>query len=146
MGYNSKEVVMRPGYFTIALTASSTALQEVVVTGYDLQGSVAGIEVDNDKHYKEEKQSIQTINVATQYQPTTLIYKIDDKYTLETDGKTTTIGIKQFEIPAIYDYVTAPKIDPSAFLTPKIIIWQDYDLQSGEPSLYFEGTYLGKAY
>ncbi|HXB30441.1 MAG TPA: DUF4139 domain-containing protein, partial [Puia sp.] len=65
---------------------------------------------------------------------------------LETDGKTTTIGIKQFEIPAIYDYYTAPKVDPSAFLTAKIINWQDYNLQSGEASLYFEGTYLGKTY
>jgi uncharacterized protein (TIGR02231 family) len=86
---------------------------------------------------------LQTVTVATQYQPTTTVYKIDDKYTLETDGKTTTIGIKQFDVPALYDYFTAPKIDPSAFLTAKIINWQDYDLQSGEASLYFEGTYLG---
>jgi uncharacterized protein (TIGR02231 family) len=45
-----------------------------------------------------------------------------------------------------YDYITAPKIDPSAFLTAKIINWQDYDLQSGEASLYFEGAFLGKTY
>ncbi len=37
-------------------------------------------------------------------------------------------------------------MDPSAFLTAKIINWQDYNLQSGEASLYFEGTYLGKTY
>ncbi len=99
-----------------------------------------------DSYKLQKKEDIQTVTVTTQYQPTTTVFKIDDKYTLETDGKTTTIGIKQFEIPAIYEYYTAPKVDPSAFLTAKIISWQDYNLQSGEASLYFEGTYLGKTY
>ena len=74
------------------------------------------------------------------------IYEIDEKYTLETDGKTTTIGIKKLDIPAVYEYFSAPKLDPSAFLTAKILNWQDYDLQSGESNLYFEGTFLGKTY
>jgi hypothetical protein len=147
VGFESKEVTVKPGYFTIALKESSNALNEVVVVGYgSLRGRADGLVSSDDKLLKEKKQSLQTVTVATQYQPTTTVYKIDDKYTLETDGKTTTIGIKQFDVPALYDYFTAPKIDPSAFLTAKIINWQDYDLQSGEASLYFEGTYLGKTY
>jgi len=42
---------------------------------------------------QQKRESLQTVTVATQYQPTTTVYKIDDKYNLETDGKTTTIGI-----------------------------------------------------
>jgi len=145
IGYISKEVAIKPGYFTISLSPANNELSEVVVTGYSLQSNVAGVEA-NDNRYKAKKESIQTVTVATQYQPTTLVYKIDDKYTLETDGKTTTIGMKQFDVPALYNYVSTPKIDPSAFLTANIINWQDYDLQSGEASLYFEGTYLGKTY
>jgi len=145
IGYISKEVAIKPGYFTISLSPANNELSEVVVTGYSLQSNVAGVEANNNR-YKAKKESIQTVTVATQYQPTTLVYKIDDKYTLETDGKTTTIGMKQFDVPALYNYVSTPKIDPSAFLTANIINWQDYDLQSGEASLYFEGTYLGKTY
>jgi len=145
IGYISKEVAIKPGYFTISLSPANNELSEVVVTGYSLQSNVAGVEAI-DNRYKAKKESIQTVTVATQYQPTTLVYKIDDKYTLETDGKTTTIGMKQFDVPALYNYVSTPKIDPSAFLTANIINWQDYDLQSGEASLYFEGTYLGKTY
>lgn len=150
IGYISKEAAIKPGYFTISLSPASQNLSEVVVTGYgskrdDLVGRVAGLEIDNSRN-KAKKESIQTVTVATQYQPTTLVYRIDDKYTLETDGKTTTIGMKQFEVPALYNYTTTPKIDPVAFLTANIVNWQDYDLQSGEASLYFEGTYLGKTY
>ncbi|HTB23776.1 MAG TPA: DUF4139 domain-containing protein [Puia sp.] len=146
VGFESKEFVAKPGYLSIVLERSSTALNQVVIRGYasELAGKVAGVYVTQYK--KDIVGSIQTVSVTTQYQPTTTVFKIDDKYTLETDGKTTTIGIKQFEIPAIYDYYTAPKVDPSAFLTAKIISWQDYNLQSGEASLYFEGTYLGKTY
>ena len=146
VGYESKEVAVSPGYFNVKLKVASMALNEVVVIGY---GTAKGVDVTDetgDKELKKEKQFIRTVALSTQYQPTTTVYKIDDKYTLETDGKTTTIGIKQFEVNALYDYFTAPKIDPSAFLTAKIINWQDYDLQSGEASLYFEGTYLGKTY
>ncbi len=147
VGFESKQVAIKPGYFTIILKQSSLALTEVVVTGYGaLQGRASGVEISDDKFLKDKKQSIQTVTVATQYQPTTTVYKIDDKYTLETDGKTTKIGIREFDVPAVYDYFSAPKIDPSGFLTAKIINWQDYDLQSGEASLYFEGTYLGKTY
>jgi hypothetical protein len=148
VGYMTKEVRGRPGYFTIALERSKYSLDEVVVSGYSsentLAGRAAGVAISRDKKLKEE--AIQTASVITQFQPTTMVYKIEDKYTLETDGKTTTIGIKQFEAPALYDYYTAPKIDPSVFLSARIPNWQEYDLQSGEVSLYFEGTYLGKTY
>jgi uncharacterized protein (TIGR02231 family) len=92
------------------------------------------------------QKEIQPISITTQYQPTTTVYRIQEKYSLETDGKTTTIGIKKMEVAALYEYFSAPKIDPSVFLTAKILNWQDYDLQSGEANLYFEGTYLGKTY
>ena len=142
VGFQPREVALKPGYFTIALKQAVNQLSEVVVVGYGTERD----KIAEDTKKEMKKESIQTVTVATQYQPTTTVYKIDDKYTLETDGKTTTIGIKQFTVPALYDYFTAPKIDPSAFLTAKIINWQDYDLQSGEASLYFEGTYLGKTY
>ncbi|MGN6343072.1 MAG: mucoidy inhibitor MuiA family protein [Ginsengibacter sp.] len=149
VGYESKEVRSQPGYFTIALEPTQQALQEVVVMGYGtakaLEGRAAGV-VANNENQKKNKGAIKPVTVATQYEPTTTVYKIQDKYNLETDGKTTTIGIKQFEIPALYNYFSVPKIDPSAFLSANIVNWQDYDLQSGEASLYYEGSYLGKTY
>jgi hypothetical protein len=142
VGYVSKEVSAKPGYYTIGLNAAASMMQEVVVVGYgaqrkeDFTGSVSQVKT----------KAIQPVAIVTQYQPTTTVYKIQEQYTLETDGKTTTISIKKMDVAALYEYFTAPKIDPSVFLTAKIINWQDYDLQSGEANLYFEGTYLGKTY
>jgi uncharacterized protein (TIGR02231 family) len=136
----------KTGYYTISLNHSVASLKDAVVVGYSAapvqEDRAYGVEVSR----KTKQESIQTVSVITQFQPTTTVFKIDDKYSLETDGKTTTIGIKQFDVPSIYDYYSAPKIDASVFLTAKIVNWQDYDFQSGEVSLYFEGTYLGKTY
>jgi hypothetical protein len=148
VGYQPRQVVGNAGYLTVLLTPSVAALNDVVVVGYggDLEGSVAGL--DFNKAYKKDIRApqLQTVLTTTQYQPTVMVYRIDEKYTLEPDGKTTTIGIKQLSIPAGFQYYAAPKVDPTAFLTARIIDWQDYGLQSGEASLYFEGTYLGKTY
>jgi hypothetical protein len=145
VGYESKAVALRPGYFTVALKESENQLNEVVVVGYGTSGD-ASAEAPNAPTPRRKQEEIQTVSVATQYQPTATVYVIDEKYTLETDGKTATIGIKQFTIDAQYQYYAAPKIDPSAFLTANIVNWQEYDLQSGEASLYFEGTSIGKTY
>ncbi len=146
VGYESKEIPPMPGYYSIILNPAKSALQEVVTTSYALQGKVSGVVINKDKGEIRKKESIQTVDVSTEYQPTTTVYQIKDKYTIETDGKTTTIGIKQIEIPALYEYLSVPKVDQAAYLAAKIVNWQDYDLQSGEASLYFEGSYLGKTY
>lgn len=146
VGYETKELSVGAGYHSIVLNPMKQELQEVVVTSYALQGKVSGIQIDKNLKELKKKERIQTVDVSTEYQPTTTVYQIKDKYTIETDGKTTTIGIKQIEIPALYEYLSVPKVDQAAYLAAKIVNWQDYDLQSGEASLYFEGSYLGKTY
>lgn len=144
MGYEAKQVIAGGGYLSISLTTVAADLQDVVVTGYALQGAAPGLSVYREK--KKQEASILPVPTSTQYQPTAITYRIDDKYTLESDGKTSTIGIRQLTVPAIYEYYSAPKIDPTAFLTARITNWQEFDLQSGEANLYVEGAYLGKTY
>ena len=131
VGFEPKEIIAKTGYYTISMEPAVTSLNDVVVAGYGAPQSLADKAYGVDVSRKVKQESIQTVSVVTQIQPTTTVFKIDDKYSLETDGKTTTIGIKQFDVPSIYDYYSAPKIDPSVFLTAKIVNWQDYDFQSG---------------
>jgi hypothetical protein len=145
VGFASKQVAIRPGYLTIAMVPNVSNLQEVVVVGYGTSRS-EDADFNIPPAASRKQKEIQTVEITTQYQPTTMVYRIKEKYSLETDGKTTTIGIKNIDIAALYEYFSAPKMDPSVFLTAKILNWQDYDLQSGEANLYFEGTYLGKTY
>ena len=53
--------------------------------------------------------------------------------------------IDGYEIKAQYEYYAAPKIESDAFLTAKIVDWQELNLLPGEANLFFEGTFLGKS-
>ena len=66
--------------------------------------------------------------------------------TIAADGKSYTVNIADYELPAEYVYYAAPKLDKNAFLTARVTGWEAYNLLNGEASLFFEGTYLGKSY
>ena len=146
------------GLMNINMKESETALSEVVVTGYALQGKVAGVQVTNDyenqpirirgvSSIKNNKEAYRDQNLITTitYQPTTTIYEIKDPYTILNDGKTYMADIDGYEVKAQYEYYAAPKIEADAFLTAKIVDWQELNLLPGEANLFFEGTFLGKS-
>ena len=73
-------------------------------------------------------------------------YKIQSKFTITGDGKEQRVSIAQHELPASYEYHTAPKIDPSVFLVAEVSGWEKLNLLNGESNVYFDGTYIGKSY
>ncbi len=60
------------------------------------------------------------------------------------DGKNQTIELQHSTVPADYRYVTIPKKSTLAYLTASITDWAKLSLQSGEATLYFENTFVGK--
>ena len=86
------------------------------------------------------------ITVEKQVGETTITFDIAIPYSVVSDGKVQTIEIQRTTSPAEYKYVTVPKISPLAYLTGNITDWAKQSLQSGEATLYFENTYVGKSY
>jgi hypothetical protein len=143
VGYNVQEISASPGsYANIALKASANKLEEVVVTGY-------GTSLDQDrfydnKNYKKQREET-SINTTTSYQPTTTIFEIENPYSVPNDGKLYTVDINNYELNALYEYYSVPKLDANAFLTAKVLDWQELNLLPGEANLFFEGTFLGNS-
>lgn len=146
------------GYANITMKENIASMSEVVVTGYGLQGRVAGVQVDDEdgsgqqlkirgissiknKDFKRAENNFTTIS----YQPTTTVYEIKEPYTILNDGKTYMAEIDGYEVKAQYEYYAAPKIETDAFLTAKVVDWQELNLLPGEANLFFEGTFLGKS-
>jgi uncharacterized protein (TIGR02231 family) len=73
-------------------------------------------------------------------------FDVSVPYTIPSDGKTQTIEIQRTTSPAEYKYVTIPKLSPIAYLTGNIADWAKQSLLSGEATLYFENTFVGKSY
>jgi uncharacterized protein (TIGR02231 family) len=85
------------------------------------------------------------VMVEKQVGQTTISFDISVPYSIQSDGKVQTIEIQRVSAPADYKYVTLPKLSPLAYLTANITDWAKLSLQSGEATLYFENSFVGKS-
>jgi len=84
--------------------------------------------------------------VEKQVGETTVTFDVTEPYTLASDGKVQTIEIQRTTTQADYKYVTVPKLSTLAYLTGNITDWAKQSLVSGEATLYFENTFVGKSF
>jgi len=144
VGYTAQELTATSGYANVFLKENKQSLSEVVVTALGVSIDESGGYYYDDKAFKRKKEET-AINTTTVYQPTTTIFEIDDPYSVPNDGKLYTVDINNYELNALYEYYSVPKLDASAYLTAKIIDWQELNLLPGEANLFFEGTFLGNS-
>ena len=76
---------------------------------------------------------------------TTVTFDVSVPCSVPSDGKLQTVEIQRLTAPAEYKYVTIPKISQFAYLTANITDWAKLNLQSGEATLYFENSFVGKS-
>jgi hypothetical protein len=99
----------------------------------------------NDAPEKEKPQGdvkfkqIEVVNAITEY-------KIAEQYTIPTDAKPYLIDVNAYSMPASYNYLLIPKLDPFGFLIAKIPNWNKYNLIPGTTNIYNSGTYMGKTF
>jgi uncharacterized protein (TIGR02231 family) len=97
--------------------------------------------------FKQEQQAMAAppVSVEKKVGETTITFDIAVPYTIPSDGKIQTVEIQRLTAPADYKYVTLPKLSPLAYLTANIADWARLSLQSGEATLYFENSFVGKS-
>jgi len=121
-----------------------------------IQGRLAGVQKSeapmmaemamvNDRIEAKEDEAA-PVMVEKQIGETTITFDVAVPYTIPADGQIQTVEIQKLTAPAEYKYVTLPKLSPLAYLTANIANWAKLSLQSGEATLYFENTYVGKSY
>ncbi len=142
VGLQSRELFISSNQMNIAMQESNKSLDEVVVIGYGSSGEGRDF---SGSYSKQKKETSIPLTVSERQNTTSFSYDIETPYTILNDGKTSTVEMKTMEVPALYEYYCAPKIETDVFLTAKITDWNDLNLLEGESSLFFEGTYLGKA-
>jgi len=101
--------------------------------------------VSSDKKMEEKAMEAAPVLVQKQVGETTITFDIAIPYTIPSDGKLQTVEIQRLTAPADYKYVTLPKLSPLAYLTANITDWAKLSLQSGEATLYFENSFVGKS-
>jgi len=172
VGYKSQATNITGGQASFRLEPMSSALSEVVVTGYTTQrksdvtgatstismdglsGSSSGVYIRGAASLSEKNLQGQAAGVSISTLPievnqvenqTNIEFDITDPYTITNDGKQCTVDINEFNLKAIYQYAVVPKVSTDVFLTAKLTDWNKYNFLSGEANLFFEGTFIGKS-
>ncbi|HKC67758.1 MAG TPA: DUF4139 domain-containing protein [Bacteroidia bacterium] len=82
---------------------------------------------------------IEIVNAITEY-------AIAHQYSVPSDAKPYLIDVNAYAMPATYNYLLIPKLDPFGFLMAKIPSWNKYNLIPGTANIYNMGTYMGKTF
>ncbi len=151
VGMKPKELPISNPQIDIVLEEDSQSLGEVVVVGYGVQkalsGKVAGVSTINRQNNREIKSPVVKsipIEIEQTSNQTTVEFDIKTPYSIPSNGKSLTVEIENYSLPANYQYYSTPKIDKSAYLLAEIVDWEKYNLLEGEANVFFEDTYTGK--
>ncbi|WP_347173575.1 mucoidy inhibitor MuiA family protein [Polaribacter uvawellassae] len=150
LGYSTVKRNIYSSNINVQMKEDANVLDEVVVTGYGnrkpissvLAGKISGVQITNDSRKKENNYSIPTNQIVNQ---TTVNFEIASPYSLKSDNKNYSVGMKTYELNVDYQYYSIPKIDKNAFLIASADNWEKLNLLEGEANIYFEGTYIGKS-
>ena len=112
-----------------------------------LSRSAAPVMMDAVESELKEINMMEAVPVTVQKKTgeTTITFDIAIPYSIPSDGKIQTVEIQRLTSPADYKYVTVPKLSRHAYLTANLSDWAQLSLQSGEATLYFENSYVGKS-
>ncbi len=141
VGFTSKEIQIRKrANINIKLEEDTSTLSEIVVTGSSTKSKRSN-EVQFDMEVPEAA-PIQTVFRENQ---TTVEIEVEEPYSISSEGPKTLIDLRQYDIPAEFQYRVIPKLDTDVYLIAQINDWSQYSLLDGESNLYFEDGYVGRS-
>lgn len=73
-------------------------------------------------------------------------YEIEIPYNIPSSTKETQVKIQKYQLNATYRYYSVPKLDLDVFLQARITGWEALNIVPGNVNVFFEGTYITKAY
>lgn len=141
IGYATEEVgINGRSTLSLALAPDAQVLQEMVVTGYASQAkrSTTG----NATEPRRDAAPIITSFIENQ---TTVEIEVTEPYSIASNGEKSRVELKNYEIPAQYQYKAIPKLENDAFLIAQLSDWSQYSLLEGESNLYFEQGFVGRS-
>jgi TonB-dependent SusC/RagA subfamily outer membrane receptor len=93
---------------------------------------------------KDEEDSSIPFTILTR-QETSNEYVIDVPQTILSVNKTTTVGFRETDLNAKFEYHTVPKLSENVYLIAMISDWYKAELLDGEANIYLENSYVGKS-
>jgi hypothetical protein len=143
LGMRTQTLPINRAVQNVTLFDDAQALYEVIVSaeGKESRPMRKMSEADATLPIQDKSNTLPLQQVENQ---TTVDFAIDIPYTINSDNKSYTVNMVDYELPASYQYYSVPKIEKEAFLIASVIDWEKFNLLEGEANIFFENTFVGK--
>lgn len=146
IGFKSQDIpiqISNNGFsLDIPMEIDVVGLDEVVVAGYSTL-QMRGVSKPEITQEYIEPEVLKNTQLSNQ---TSFSYEIAIPYSVPSDGKFHTVEIKR-ELPDTeYEFSTAPKLSPNAYLVGNLTDWYDLKLIEGEANIYFDNRFVGTTF
>ncbi len=118
---------------------SESKLQEVQILSEEEQEISKKVADKKAKQNQIQFKKIEVDMLSTEY-------TIEQPYTVYSDSKPYTVDVLEKTVNAYYEYKAVPALDKDVFLQTKLALKDLPDLVSGDASVYFGGSYIGKTF
>ncbi|MDR6300213.1 mucoidy inhibitor MuiA family protein [Mesonia maritima] len=140
VGFQTARIPIYANQMNLQMQSNNT-LDEVVVTAYSNKSRG----MSSDREQVEEK-SIQTPNVVREENVMSTEFTIEKAYSIPSQAENTVVTIKNFKIPAEYEYYSAPLLKSAVYLTATMKEWENFDLLPGDANIYFQNSFVGNTF
>ncbi len=90
----------------------------------------------------KEKSSI-PLTIASKRE-TSNEYTVEAPQTIQSNGKNVSIGFREINLNAKFEYQSIPGISENVFLIGKVVDWYKAEFIDGEANVYLENSFIGK--
>jgi len=77
---------------------------------------------------------------------TNLVYEIATPYSIPSDNDEYQVELGKYTLDATYEYFCSPKVSSEVFIVARVSGWDKYSFLSGNSSMFFDETYLGRSF
>lgn len=119
--------------------SESVSLQEIQIVEEDESYAKKKFNKKNTPTNQIQFKKIEVDMLSTEY-------TIEQPYTIYSDSKPYTVDVLEKTVNAYYEYKAVPALDKDVFLQTKLALKDLPDLVSGDASVYFGGSYIGKTF
>jgi uncharacterized protein (TIGR02231 family) len=133
----AKYIQVQPG--VVSSKSDNVSLQEIQIVSDEDQEYNKRVADKKAKQNQVQFKKIEVDMLSTEY-------SIEQPYTVYSDSKPYTVDVLEKTVNAFYEYKAVPALDKDVFLQTKLALKDLPDLVSGDASVYFGGSYIGKTF
>jgi uncharacterized protein (TIGR02231 family) len=132
---------LRPAYL---IFQQENRLQEVAIRSYKEPKIRADNNGGQDFNVSSSSDKNEETNVVDN--TITVLFELATPVNVAANNQAQLLDISSHQVNGLFEHVSIPKLDPTAYLRAKVTGWEELNLLSGYANIFFEESFIGKTF